>query len=236
MKMQFKLMLAASLLMLSTNAIAAGGWYISGNISNNSLNDINTTSSNTVGGSARTVDLTSDSGTGLGIAIGKSLYETSSGALSFELGYQTSDHELEGVNFNSRQFSSDAGTAVGETSVDTWSLSALYHFGSGSFKPYLGLGIGSTSVDVTARYGASVQSPGSPPFINDSDSSFSLLYRAGLDYAFSSNLSVFAEYRLTDVDEISVNRTGGGPGGPATTTQLGDFDTDQFSIGFKYNF
>jgi len=114
---------------------------------------------------------------------------------------------LEGLQFLGNTFSVDAGTAEGSVELETLLARAVYKFDLGSFKPYLGVGIGETDLEVDARYGASV------------------------GQGFQAQ-----QYTTTDVDDVEFFRTGGGPGGLATTTQSGDFDFDQVNLGAKFRF
>lgn len=216
---------------------AQSDWYLSGFIASVDTDSFDVNSDSSVGGAVRSVDISSDEDFGYGLAIGRSLIETDSGSFFLELGYQDSEHDVERINFNGTDFSDAAGTAAGDLSVETLSLTAIYRFNTGKFKPYLGFGIGYTDADIDVRYGASVNAPaGSPPFINDSDSAFSVQYRIGAEYSFTDNVAVLAEYRYLDADDITVDRTGGGPGGLATTSQEGDFSQQSFILGLKYNF
>ena len=216
---------------------AQSDWYLSGFIASVDTDSFDVNSDASVGGVVRSVDISSDEDFGYGLAIGRSLIETDSGSFFIELGYQDSENDVEGINFNGNNFSDSAGTAAGDLSVETLSLTAIYRFNTGKFKPYLGFGIGYTDADLDIRYGGSVNGPaGSPPFINDSDSAFSVQYRVGAEYSITDNIAILAEYRYLDADDINVNRTGGGPGGLATTSQEGDFSQESYILGLKYSF
>ncbi|WP_458576275.1 outer membrane protein [Aliamphritea spongicola] len=48
--------------------------------------------------------------------------------------------------------------------------------------------------------------------IDDSDSAFAYQIQAGLDVKFTEQLTGFAEYRYVAIDDIDLDRFGGGPG------------------------
>ena len=231
------LAIAASVSM-STSA-ADKPWYVGVNVSEADLDSVETVSTAPVAGVDRTINLESDSETGFGIHIGREIFSQSNGnSLSFELSYSNSDHDLEGLQFLGNTFSVDAGTAEGSIELETLLARAVYKFDLGSFKPYLGVGIGETDLEVDARYGASVGQgfQAQPPFASGSDSAFAIELRGGVEYSISDQFDLFLEYTTTDVDDVEFFRTGGGPGGLATTTQSGDFDFDQVNLGAKFRF
>ena len=233
MKKNLWLVIGVCFTMISYSANAE--WYVSGNISQIDLDSIDTESA-PLAGSTRRVDLDSDSDTGLGIAVGKKIADHSNGGLLLELNYQQSSVDIDEITFNGRLFSSDIGTAAGEIDIQTFGLDLIYQFDNGYWKPYVGAGIGITDVDVDAIYGGSIgAAPGTPPNINDSDSALSMRIRAGIEYAVSDAWGIFAEYQYQNVDDITVNRIGGGPGGLATTAQEGDFSSNSWLFGIKFN-
>jgi len=58
----------------------------------------------------------------------------------------------------------------------------------------------------------------------------------GAELGLSETVGVFLEYTFTDVEDLSFSRTGGGPGGLATTTQTADFDTESINLGLNFRF
>ncbi len=234
MSVKSTLVATAAISAFSLSAHAASGWYVSGNVASTDIDTISTISA-PLAGTPRSIDLSSDSDTGFGLAIGRTVADYANGSLLIELGWNQAESDIEEVVFNTNSFRADQGRSVGDISVQTFSVDAIYQFGKSSLKPYLGFGIGLTDVDIDVRYGGSVNAPaGSPPNINDSDNVLSLQYRAGLEYSVNNSWGVFAEYKFVDVDDISVSRIGGGPGGLATTSQEGDFDIGSFLLGVKY--
>ncbi len=234
-----KILVASLIIIFSSVAVADSDWYVSGYIAAVDVDDINTRSTTKPAGVTRLINVSSDSEIGLGIAVGKSIYKHNKGTFFLELGYQQSEHDVVRNAFNGTQFSAAAGASKGDIDVKTLSLSAIYQFNlsNPSIKPYVGLGIGSTTVDLDLVYGGSVGAPAkTPPYIDDEDSAVSILYRFGIEYGFNNNWSATAEYQFLDIGDVSWKRTGGGPGGLATTTQKGDLSTDSIKFGVKYSF
>ena len=130
------------------------------------------------------------------------------------------------------------GAAAGSAEVEGILARVKYEFNVGKFKPYLGLGIGQSDLEVDIIYGGSIGSvPGTqPPFAQGSDSATALELRAGFEYRVTDIVGLFAEYTTTDVDDVEFSRTGGGPGGLATTTQSGDFEVDSINFGINFHF
>jgi len=223
----------------SVASAADNSWYVGVSINQADLDSVETLSTAQVGGVTRSIDIESDDDTGFGLTFGRTLLTQGNGnALSVELNYSKSDHELEELRFMNNLFSVNNGTANGELEVETILARIKYQFDLGSFKPYLGLGIGESDLSVDAVYGASVgtQAGSQPPFAVGSDSATAVELRAGVEYQISDALGVFLEYTATDVDDIEFSRRGGGPGGLATTVQSGDFDFDSLNLGLNYRF
>lgn len=187
----------------------------------------------------RQIGIDSDDESGFGITFGRTLLTSGNGnALSAELNYSNTDHEIENIRFMSNDFFASEGRSVGSAEIETIQARLKYQFDLGNIQPYLGLGIGQADLAVEGRYGMSVNSdPGAqPPFISGSDSATSIEFRAGLGYRVSEHIEAFLEYTSTEVDDIQFQRRGGGPGGLATTTQSGDFSYDAFNFGLTFRF
>ena len=231
------IVLAASV-SLSANA-ADTNWYVGISANQADLDSVDTISTAQVGGASRLLNLDADDEAEFGIKLGRNLFTQANGnTLSVELAYSNSDHDIENIQFMNNNFSSAAGTAEGSLEIETILARAVYKFDLGSFKPYLGLGIGETDLEVDARYGGSVGQgfQASPPFASGSDSATALELRAGVEYSITEQLGIFLEYTTTDVDDVEFSRLGGGPGGLATTTQEGDFDFDSINLGLSFHF
>ena len=231
------IVLAASV-SLSANA-ADTNWYVGISANQADSDSVDTISTAQVGGASRLLNLDADDEAGFGIKLGRNLFTQANGnTLSVELAYSNSDHDIENIQFMNNNFSSAAGTAEGSLEIETILARAVYKFDLGSFKPYLGLGIGETDLEVDARYGGSVGQgfQASPPFASGSDSATALELRAGIEYSITEQLGIFLEYTTTDVDDVEFSRLGGGPGGLATTTQEGDFDFDSINLGLSFHF
>ena len=194
------------------------------------------TSSAPIAGVSRSLDIGTDSETGFGITIGRTLVEQSIGRLRAELAYTNSDLDVEDINFLGTDFT---GAAVGgDVEVESIFARLVYEFELGLIDPYLGVGIGSTDVDINAVYGGSAgTSPGAqPPFVTDNDSDTSFELRVGANYSVSDHVDVFLEYSRVEADDLSFERLGGGPGGLQTSIQEGDVDIDTIAFGFTYSF
>ncbi len=237
---QTYLLLGLATTLAATNANAADNpWYIGANASQTDLDSIDTQSTAPVGGVTRRIGVDTDNETGFGITVGRTLFTSGNGnTISVELNYSNSEHDLENLRFMDNNFFANEGRSVGSAEVETVLARVKYQFALGSFKPYLGLGVGQSDLTPEARYGMSVNAePGTqPPFVIGSDSATSIELRAGLGYQFNDNIEAFVEYTSNDVDDIEFSRRGGGPGGLATTTQSGDFSFDSFNVGVNIRF
>jgi len=227
----------ASILFTST-AQAESGWYVGLNISDTDLSGIDTASA-PVAGTPRTIDIDTDSDTAFGFKVGYTvLGNKEKNRLNVELYYQDSDHDVENLAFQGNDFDASLGQSEGSLDVETILLRATYQFELGSIDPYIGVGIGESDLEVDVRYGASVGSPqgSQPPFAFGSDSATAIEFRIGAEYAVTDQLGVFLEYAYTDVDDVTFSRTGGGPGGLATTQQTDDFDVESINLGLNFKF
>ncbi len=214
-------------------------WYAGISINSADLDDVNTSSTAPVAGVTRTIDLIGDSDEGFGIKFGRTVFQSSNGnKIDVEVSYSNSEHSAENIRFLGNDFLASEGRSEGSFDVDTTLIRATYQFNLGAIKPYLGFGIGQTSFDVDGRYGGSVgTAAGSqPPFANGDDDATAIQYRLGAEYSINDQFGLFLEYTATDVDDIRFSRTGGGPGGLATTTQEGDFDIDSVNFGVNFRF
>ncbi|WP_271274360.1 outer membrane protein [Aliamphritea hakodatensis] len=206
-------------------AQAGSGWY--GEISILST-DVDDTSLNSSG---RNVTAEFDKDTAFSIAGGYSYEANSLGNVRIEAEYLTTDNDTDSVNFNGNNFPAN-GQAVGgslETRALFLNVTQEFNTPSETFTPYLGIGVGYADVDSSISYGPVAN-------IDDNDSAFAYQIQAGLDVKFTEQLTGFAEYRYVAIDDIDLDRFGGGPGGIQTTRQSGDLDFDAFSLGLRYNF
>ena len=214
-------------------------WYVGINLSETDLDSIDTNSTAPVANVTRRIGIDTDSDTGVGITIGRNLFTFDNGnALSLEINYSESDHDLENLRFMNNSFLASEGRGAGSAEVETIQARLKYQFALGAFKPYLGIGVGQSDLSVEAIYGGSINStPGTqPPFATGSDSATSIELRAGLAYQLTDSIDAFVEYTSNDVDDVQFSRRGGGPGGLATTTQEGDFEFDSLSLGINFRF
>jgi len=236
-----KIFAVALSVLIFTNLASANDkpWYVGISANQADLDTVESLSTQQVAGVTRGIGFDTDDETGFGIIVGRNvLTHTNGNKLSVELSYANSDHDLEELRFMNNSFLVSAGAAEGSAEVETILARIKYEFNVGKFKPYVGFGIGQSDLDVDIRYGGSVGSAPQtqPPFANDGDSATAIELRAGLEYRVSDLVGLFVEYSTVDVDDIEFSRTGGGPGGLATTTQSGDFDVDSVNFGINFHF
>lgn len=93
-------------------------------------------------------------------------------------------------------------------------------FPSERIKPYVGAGVGFTSLTTTLE-----DSDGSSLLSTEknSDSSFAYQWMAGLNYKVNNNLDLFSEYRFLDMDRFQIRST--------QSTLTGDYGYSASSIG-----
>jgi opacity protein-like surface antigen len=204
---------------VATVNTAQANWYTDSSLLHSDLDD---TSLNSTG---REVTTTFDEDLGFSSSLG---YAYDNG-LRLEGEYLSTENDSEAVNFNGNIFT--GANARGSIETESIFFNVIKGFNTnGAYSPYIGAGIGLTSVDSNISYGPGVAN------ITDSDDVFSYQLLAGIDVALTDKLSGFAEYRLVTTDDVSLNRLGGGPGGLQTTVQEGDIDLSAFAIGLKYTF
>ena len=229
----------ASFALTSVSNAADNPWYASVTVNQTDVSSVNTQSTEQVAGVTRLIGIDTDDDTAFGLTFGYTVFSQSNGnTLSLELNYSNGEFDLEELRFMDNVFLDSSGTASGELEVESILARVKYQFDLGDFKPYLGLGIGQTDLSVEAIYGGSIGSEigTQPPFAQGSDSATALEFRAGIEYEIYDSFGVFLEYASTDVDDVEFARTGGGPGGLATTTQSGDFDFDSINVGLNFRF
>ena len=229
----------ASFAMASNSYAADKPWYVNVSVNQTDLSSVNTQSTEQLAGVTRLIGIDTDDDTAFGITLGRTIWTQGNGnTLSLELNYSTGDYELEELRFMNNVFLADAGTAQGELEVETILARVKYQFDLGSWKPYLGLGIGQSDLSVEALYGGSIGSTfgTQPPFADGSDSATAVEFRAGIEYQVNDYIGVFLEYANTESDDVQFSRRGGGPGGLNTTTQSGDFDYDSINLGLSFRF
>ncbi|MBL4671526.1 MAG: porin family protein [Arenicella sp.] len=231
--------LSAAISFGSTATAADNPWHIGLSINQANLSDISTSSTSQVANVTRNINIDTDDQTGFGITIGRTIFSNNNGnKLIAELSYANNDHDLENLQFMNNNFAASEGRSEGSVEVETISARLTYKFELGKIAPYVGLGIGQSDLEVDVRYGMSVgtASTSRPPFATGGDSATAVEFRIGAEYQLSDSLDLFLEYSAVTVDDIEFSRTGGGPGGLATTTQSGDFDVNSVNLGLKFNF
>ncbi|WP_084462401.1 OmpA family protein [Oceanibaculum pacificum] len=140
------------------------------------------------------------------------------------LGYNFGGPRLE-LEFSYRVNDVDqlgGGAGSGEGRAAALMLNALYDFNMGGFKPYLGVGIG----------GASVKYDGVGPIagsaINDSDIVLAYQGIAGVGYALTPQLDLFADYRYFATQDPEFS----GPTGSVD----GEYTAHTVMVGLRYTF
>ncbi len=231
--------IAAGLILSPLSASAENQWYLGVAIQSNDLDDVNTVSQQSVGGANRRVDLSADDDTGASISFGREIFEQANGnTLSLELNYNSASFDFDNIAFMGRDFDAAAGQSEGTFDVDTLLARAIYRFELGRFDPFISLGFGEVDAEPDGRYGGSVGQPNQvqPPFITGSDSASAIEFRVGVEYQINDRFDLVLSYSSTDADDLQFTRRGGGPGGLATTTQVGEVSYDSFSLGAKFSF
>jgi len=224
--------IAASMLLAGT-AQAHSGWYVGVNIGESSITDIDSTSSEAIGGAVRSLDIDTDSDTSYGFKVGYNVVgheDKGENRFNIELYYQNSDHDIDGIDFQDNP----QDVFDGNVDVETILLRASYEIELGAIDPYFGIGIGEADLEVDALYGN--LDGDTPPFADGSDSATAIEFRVGAQYSISKQFSLFLEYSYLTVDDVTFDRFGGGPGGLAETEQTDDFSFDSFNFGVNFKF
>ena len=184
------------------------------------------TFSGTVGGARQTVDTFFDnSGTNIGIGIGRALPSLGSGIRGeVELSYSNSD--IDNTNFSGNGPARE--NANGDVST-TRILASLYKdFDTGTvFTPYVGAGLGVSVTDVDITYGPGVS-------LNDVDQNLSAQIVLGGAYSLTDQLAITSDVRLTRDFGVSSRRFD--PAGALTGTVSDDIDTASFNLGIRFAF
>ena len=113
---------------------------------------------------------------------------------------------------------------VGEIKTTSVMLNGFYDFElEGDLTPYIGLGIGSASSDVSFA-------PSNTPIVNDDDSGFAWQAIIGADYAVSDSISVFGNFRHFNAEDASVNL------GLIPATLDIENEVQVFELGLRFSF
>ena len=226
----------ASMLFAGT-AQAHSGWYVGLNIGQAGLTDLDTTSSEAIGGFVRSLDLETDSDLSYGFKVGYNVVGHESrgeNRFNVELYYQNSEHDIDGVDFQGF----DQSIVGGDIEAEVILLRASFEIELGAIDPYFGIGIGEADLDVNGFYGNNID--GMPPFTSGSDSSTAIEFRVGAQYSISKHFSLFLEYSYLTADDITFDRLGADPANgiltPAVTEQTDDFSIDSVNFGVNFKF
>ena len=111
---------------VSATALAEDSpWSISTSVLSTDL-DTAETSSAPIAGVSRTLDIGTDTDTGFGISVGRTLFEQSLGRLRAEVAYTNTDLDIENINFLGNDFSGDA--VGGDVEVESIFARLVYQF------------------------------------------------------------------------------------------------------------
>ena len=141
----------ASMLFAGT-AQAHSGWYVGLNIGQAGLTDLDTTSSEAIAGTVRSLDLETDSDLSYGFKVGYNVVGHESrgeNRFNVELYYQNSDHDIDGIEFQGN----DQGIIGGDIEAEIILLRASFEIELGAIDPYFGIGIGEADLDIDGFYG-----------------------------------------------------------------------------------
>ena len=236
MKTIKKYMIAAACvsMLFAGTAQAHSGWYVGVNIGEAGLTDIDSTSSEAIGGAVRSLDIDTDSDTSYGFKVGYNVVgheDKGENRFNIELYYQNSDHDIDGITFQEN----DQAFIDGNIDAEIILLRASYEIELGAIDPYFGIGIGEADLDIDGFYGNTID--GLPPVVSGSDSSTAIEFRVGAQYSISKHFSLFLEYSYLTADDVTFERFGGGaPGGLVETDQTDDFSLDSVNFGVNFKF
>ena len=109
----------------------------------------------------------------------------------------------------------------GEINVYTGLAKIAYDFGEGPLKPYIAAGVGLAKFDVEIN---------SPVTGSDSDLVLAGSLEAGVNYAVTANMELFADGQVLMLDDVTIDPAGGG---------AADLSNPMFisaSVGLRWNF
>jgi opacity protein-like surface antigen len=168
------------LLSISSLAYSAEGPYVSGNLGVAMLNDSDVTDSTEPG---MTVDIESDAGLALGVAVGYGFANNT--RIEGEISYQKNDLDKGSVwGFDT--------ALTGDTSSLAFLLNGYYDFKNTSpFTPFITAGIGMAKVEVNDMNVSGYDSYGE----NDDDTVFAYQFGGGVSYAVNEKVNIDVKYR-----------------------------------------
>ncbi|MBM9518971.1 porin family protein [Desulforhopalus vacuolatus] len=175
-------MITSCIMMLSISSVAysAPGPYMSVNVGVAILNDSDVTDSTEPG---LTMDMESDSGLALGVAVGYAV----AGNMRFEGEFAYQENDLDNVSFYG------IGTDLtGDTASYAFLLNGYYDFkNTSAFTPFISGGVGMVQVEIN-----NMNFPGSDdPDVSDDDTVFAYQFGAGVAYAVNEQISIDVKYR-----------------------------------------
>jgi opacity protein-like surface antigen len=216
MKSLTKIIFGLSSLMIANTAMA--DWYASGSIAYNNVEDQESTGTN------RLLDIDYDSDVSFAGALGYSFPSYGIGNFRTEIEFSSRENDVDELSFNNV-----ARNATGDISAYSVLFNGYYDFTNvhDKFVPYVGFGLGFTSVDADIQYG--------PADFNGDDTVFSFQGIAGVTYKATENLDLFTDFRYIVADDPELNRFGGPA--PVGNVELdSEYDAYTINFGVRYNF
>jgi outer membrane immunogenic protein len=191
-------------LAIATPAQAAGSWYLSLTGGANWLNDNSFTGTTTVDPDSFTFASESDTGYVIAGAVGLSLGQMMQGLrIEAEVGYR--QNQVDGVWASDEDVGAAPIPDFGTADYDHTTLSVManvwYDFSAGSFKPYIGGGLGWVDVEVDGTYTAAVLAD--TPF-SFSDSGFAWQLGGGVNFQVAPSVQLGVGYRYMAGPEVTV--------------------------------
>lgn len=219
------LCLGATVLAHGMGQAAADGPYLSLSAGANFLSDVEAVGG--LGGAEnRVVEFESDPGPAVGGAIG---YRHGLGAWGAVRGEAEIAYRTNGIG--DLEFNSVPQDESGSTSALSGMVNLYYDLTqwNDTFVPYLGAGVGVADVGYDIRYGGGAN-------IDDSDTVLAYQVMGGIAVKASDALEFFVEGRYFATSDPELDRTGGGPGGLATTSQDAEYHAITALVGVRWTF
>jgi len=209
MKKTFFMIIGCTMLLSISSIAYSAGPYISGNLGLAIASDSDVTDSTVPG---ITLDIESDSGLALGVAVGYGLGNNT--RIEGEIAYQKNDLDkasLLGVDVD----------LTGDTSSLALLLNGYYDFATESaFTPFISAGLGFAKVEIN-----DFNVPGSGlPSSNDDDTVFAYQVGAGVGYAVNEKTTLDVKYRYTGTSD------------PDFDTSTAEYSSHNFYAGIRVSF
>ncbi len=225
---------AADVLDNDSVSAVGSGFYFSGFVGAGFTDDADFSGIVTPPGGQQNVDTDFDTDVNFGASVGYNLgsfgSENISTRVELEVSYLQSDvDELD--------FSGNGPGIENNTSGDISRLlvmaNALVDINTDTaFTPYIGGGLGIAFTDIDIVYGGAAGAP-PPVAFDDTDTNFALQGIVGASYAFSENISLFADARYTQVFDVNGDRF---LNGGFTGNIDDDLSNASVNVGLRFSF